>query len=77
VIRVEAGQAHLNPKSHKRLRRPSMRKGEEYTLEDLDRDVLEALNAQPGENKGPATRPNVLEKLKSASELNRIKDERI
>lgn len=46
-----------------------MPKGEEYTLEDLDRDVLEALNAQSGENKGGAERPNLIEMLKAQGKL--------
>ena len=53
-----------------------MPKGYEYTLEDLDRDVLEALNATSGENKVGLRKPNVLEKLKSKTGLNRIRNER-
>lgn len=46
-----------------------MPKGEEYTLEDLDRDVLEALKPQPDENKGGTKRPNVMEMLKAQGKL--------
>lgn len=46
-----------------------------FTQEDLDNMVLEALNAQSGENQGER-KPNVLEILKSKTGLNRIRNER-
>jgi len=48
-----------------------------FTQEDLDNMVLEALNAQSGENQGGERKPNALEILKSKTGLNRIRDERI
>ena len=47
-----------------------------FTQEDLDNMVLEALNAQSGENQGGERKPNVLEILKSKTGLNRISNER-
>ena len=44
-----------------------MPKGNEYTLEDLDRDILKALNAQPGGNN--QGKPNALEMLKAQAKL--------
>ena len=45
------------------------KKGDEYTLEDLDRDILEALNTQPGESQGGERKPNALEMLKAQAKL--------
>ena len=48
-----------------------MPKTDEYTLEELDRDILEALNAQPvGNNE---RKPNALEMLKAQAKLGKKK----
>lgn len=53
-----------------------MPKREEYTLEDLDKDVLEALSAQPEENKVGLERPNALEVLRTQAKLEASKTKR-
>ena len=46
-----------------------MPKGNEYTLEDLDRDILKALNAEPEGNQVGQRKSNALEMLKAQAKL--------
>lgn len=53
-----------------------MPKDKEYTLEDFDNDILEALNAHSGESKAGLGRPNALEVLRNQSKLEASKTKR-